>query len=192
MRSLTFGFHEMRGICQAEDLLDSQEGLCSTELICLFACLCQSVSVKFNKMKPALQETMQRYHHHHHHHHLELQPFVGFHLLSQVSPHSSILSSLLLVFFNIFRFTMTSSCHRCLGLPTGLGPIGHQSNSFPVSLARSIRWICPSNLILCALMNITIPAPSINSSTCREICNIIKLYNYCSISLTTADHTKKV
>ena len=59
---------------------------------------------------------------------------------------------------------MTPSCHRCLGLPTGLVPICLQSNSFPVGLAWSIHWICPSYLILCALMNLTISAPSINLS----------------------------
>jgi hypothetical protein len=57
---------------------------------------------------------------------------------------------------------MASSCHNCLGLPTGLVPIGFQSNSFLVGLAWSILWICPSHLILCALMNLTISAPSIN------------------------------
>jgi len=103
--------------------------------------------------------------HHHHHHHLALQPFVGFLLLSQVSPSSSILSSLLPVFnFQLFRSSMTSSYHRCLGLPTGLLPTGLQPNSFPVGLTRSIRWICPSPLILCTLMNLTISAPSINLS----------------------------
>ena len=41
------------------------------------------------------------YHHHHHHrrYHLALQPFVGFRLLSQVSPSSSILSCHLPVFY---------------------------------------------------------------------------------------------
>ena len=53
---------------------------------------------------------------------------------------------------------MTSSCHRCLGLPTGLVPIGFQSNSFPVGLARSILWIFHSHLTLCALMDLTISA----------------------------------
>jgi len=69
-------------------------------------------------------------------------------------------------FFTIsfFRSSMTSSCHRCLGLPTGLVPIGLQSNSFLVGLAWSIRCICPSHLSLCALMNLTISAPSINLS----------------------------
>jgi len=62
-----------------------------------------------------------------------------------------------------FKSSMTSSCHRCLGLPTGLVPIGLQSNSFPVGLARSILWICPSHLILCALMNLTISASSSSS-----------------------------
>jgi len=50
-----------------------------------------------------------------------------------------------------FRSSITSSCHRCLGLPIGLVPIGLQSNSFLVGLTWSIRWICPSHLILCAL-----------------------------------------
>jgi hypothetical protein len=36
---------------------------------------------------------------------------------------------------------MTSSCHRCLGLPTGLVPVGFQSNSFLVGLAWSILCI---------------------------------------------------
>ena len=101
----------------------------------------------------------------HHHHYLSLQPFVGFRLLSQVSPSSSILSCLLLVLtFSFFRSSITSSCHRCLGLPTGLVPMGLQSNSFLVGLAWSIRWIWPSHLILCALMNLIISAPSINLS----------------------------
>jgi len=102
----------------------------------------------------------------HHHHHLALQPFVGFRLLSQVSPSSSVLSCLLPVFYFQLFFTtsMTSSCHRCLGLPTGLVPIGFQSNSFLVGLAWFILWICPSHLILCALMNLTISAPSIKLS----------------------------
>ena len=103
---------------------------------------------------------------HHHHHHLALQPFVGFRLLSQVSPSSSILSCLLPVFYFqlYFSSSMTSSCHRCLGLPTGLVPAGLQSNSFLVGRAWSILWICPSHLILCALMNLTISAPSIKLS----------------------------
>jgi hypothetical protein len=56
---------------------------------------------------------------------------------------------------------MTYSCHRCLGLPTGLVPIGFQSNSFLDGLAWPILCIWPSHLILCALMNLTISAPSI-------------------------------
>ena len=59
---------------------------------------------------------------------------------------------------------MTFSCHRCLGLPTGLIPIIFQSNRFLVGLAWSILWICPSHLILCALMDLTISAPYINLS----------------------------
>ena len=89
---------------------------------------------------------------------------MGFRLLSQVSPSSSILSFLLPVFnFRLFFiYSMTRSCHRCLDLPTCLLPIVLQSDSFLFGLARSIRWICPSYLILCALLNLTIPAPSIN------------------------------
>ena len=64
--------------------------------------------------------------------------------------------------FSFFRFSMTSSFHRCLGLPTGLVHIGFQSNSFQIGLAWPILWICPSHLILCVLMNLTISAPSIN------------------------------
>ena len=61
---------------------------------------------------------------------------------------------------------MTSSCHRFLGLPTGLVPVGFQSYSILVGLAWSILRICPSHLILCALMNLTISAPSIELSIC--------------------------
>jgi len=42
--------------------------------------------------------------------------------------------------------------------------MGLQSNSFLVGLAWSILWICPKHLILCALMDLTISAPSINLS----------------------------
>jgi hypothetical protein len=57
---------------------------------------------------------------------------------------------------------MTSSCHRCLGLPTGLVPIGFQTNSLLAGLVWSILCTWPGHLILCALMNLTISAPSIN------------------------------
>jgi hypothetical protein len=66
--------------------------------------------------------------------------------------------------FSFFRSSMTSSCHHCLGFPTGLVPIGFQSSSFLVGLAWSILWICPSRLIHGALMHLTISAPSINLS----------------------------
>jgi len=76
-----------------------------------------------------------------------------------------------------FRSSMTSSCHRCLGLPTGLVPIGLQSNSFLVGLAWSILWICPSHLILCALMYLTISAPCINplNAELNPICHLLAL-----------------
>ena len=64
--------------------------------------------------------------------------------------------------FSFFRSSMASSCHHCLVLPTVLVPIGFHSSSFPVGLAWSILWICPRHLILCALMNLTISAPSTN------------------------------
>ena len=66
--------------------------------------------------------------------------------------------------FSLLRSSITSSCHRCLRLPTGLVPIGFQSSSFLVGLAWSILWICPSHLILCGLMNLTISALSIKLS----------------------------
>jgi hypothetical protein len=59
---------------------------------------------------------------------------------------------------------MTSTCHCCLGLPTGLVPIDFQSNSFLVGLVRSILCIWTSHLILCTLMILTISAPNINLS----------------------------
>ena len=52
--------------------------------------------------------------------------------------------------FSFFKSSMTCSCHRCLGLPTSLVPIGFQSTSFLVGLAWSILCIWPSHLILCA------------------------------------------
>jgi hypothetical protein len=69
-----------------------------------------------------------------------------------------------------FRSSMTSSHHRCLGLPTGLVPIGFQSSSFLVGLAWSILWICSSHLILCALMNLSISAPSVKLSVSMLFC----------------------
>ena len=55
------------------------------------------------KKNPQPQVKIIKIHHQHHHHHLALQPSVGFHLLSQVSPSSSILSYLLPVFdFQLF------------------------------------------------------------------------------------------
>ena len=94
---------------------------------------------------------------HYYHHNLALQPFVSFCFLSQVSPVSSILSCLLpAIDFQLFRSSVTSSCHRGLGLPTGLVPIGFQSISFLVGLAKPILWICPSHLILCDSVTFTL------------------------------------
>ena len=76
----------------------------------------------------------------------------------------SLTTSFQFLTFSFFTTSMTSSCHRCLGFPTGLVPIGFQSSRFLVGLAWSILWICPSHLILCALMNLTLSAPSIKLS----------------------------
>jgi len=83
------------------------------------------------------------------------QPSLSKFFYPKPSPSSFLLSG-------FFIFSMTSSCYRCLGLPTALVPIGLQSNSFLVGLAWSIRCISLSRLILCALMNLTISGPSIN------------------------------
>ena len=77
--------------------------------------------------------------------------------------------------FSFFRSSITSSCYHSLGLPTGLIPIGFQSGSFLVGLAWSILWICPSHLILCALMNLTISALSINLSISTLFCILLIL-----------------
>jgi len=66
--------------------------------------------------------------------------------------------------FSSFRSSITYSYHRCLGLPSGLGPISFQSSSFLAGLVWPTLWICPNHLILCALMNLTTSAPSINLS----------------------------
>src|SRR5215475_5063585 len=89
----------------------------------------------------------------------------------------SLAASFQFLTFSFFRSSVTSSCHRCLGLPTGLVPIGLQSDSFPVGLAWSILWICPSHLILCSLMNLTISAPSINplNPELNPICYLLAL-----------------
>jgi len=55
------------------------------------------------------------------HQHLALRPIVGFRLLSLLL---SLTVSLLFFTFSFFRSSMTSSCCRCLGLHTGLVPIG--------------------------------------------------------------------
>jgi len=66
--------------------------------------------------------------------------------------------------FRFFGSSMTYSCHLCLVVPTGLVPIGFPSNSLLVGLAWSILWICPSHLILCALINLTVSVLSIKLS----------------------------
>jgi hypothetical protein len=44
--------------------------------------------------------------------------------------------------FGFFISSMTSSCHRCLGFPTGLVPIRFQSSSFLFGLACLRTYIC--------------------------------------------------
>jgi len=99
------------------------------------------------------------------HHHWHYNPLWVFAFsANSLQVLLSLAASFQFLTFSFFRSSMTYSCHRCLGLPTGLVPIGFQSSSFLVGLARSILWICPSHLILCALMNLTISAPSIKLS----------------------------
>ena len=93
----------------------------------------------------------------HHHHQV-------FAFLAKSLPVLSLAVSFQFLTISIFRSSITFSCHRCLGLPTGLIPMGFQSNSFPVGLACSIHWTCPSHLILCALLNLTVSAPSVSLS----------------------------
>jgi hypothetical protein len=46
--------------------------------------------------------------------------------------------------FNFLKSSMTSSCHRALGLPTGLFPMGFQSNGFLAGLVWSILLYGPT------------------------------------------------
>jgi len=89
--------------------------------------------------------------------------------------------------FNIFKSSISSSCHHCLVLPTGLVPIGYQSNSFLVGLAWSILCIWPRRLILCALMNLIMSAPSINLSISMlfRILHILSMLTVPNIFLST-------
>ena len=124
---------------------------------------------------------------HHHNHHLALQPFVGFPLFSHLCPSFSVLSCFLPGFiFSLFKSSMTSSCHRCLGLPTGLVSIGFQSNGFLVGLVWSILCLWPSHLILCALMNLTLSIYSINLSVSMlfHILHILSMLTGPNISLS--------
>ena len=106
---------------------------------------------------------------------------MGFHLLNQVPPSSSVLSCFLPVFyFQLFKSSMTSSCYCCLGLPTVLVPTSFQSNTFVVGLAWFILCIWHSHLILCALMNVTVYAPSVNLSISMlfRTLHILTIQNY--------------
>ena len=92
----------------------------------------------------------------------------------------------LAVFFQFFIFSFsksstTSSCHRCLGLPTGLVPIGFQSSSFLVGLAWSILCIWPSRLVLRALMIYRV-CPRRNV---RDFGRVFLMLNYTDITQNT-------
>ena len=98
--------------------------------------------------------------------------------------------------FSFFKSSMTSYCHRCLGLPTGLVPIGFQSNSFLAGLSWSILCVWPSHLIRFALLNITISAHSINLSISLlfhilhvQLPSVFSLIHY-SFSIPAFDTTK--
>ena len=79
-----------------------------------------------------------------------------------------------------FRSNKTSSCHRCPVLPTALIPISSQNNCFLVGLPWSILSTCPSSLILYALMNLTIFAPSLTFQS-LYICT---LYSFINLSIS--------
>ena len=87
--------------------------------------------------------------------------------------------------FSFFRSSITSSCHRCLDLPTGLIPMGFQTNSFLISSAWSNLGICPSHLILRALMNLTIPASPISLSVSVFFCVLLIYCLYCQDQISS-------
>ena len=90
---------------------------------------------------------------------------MSFRLLSQVSPSSSNLSCLLPVYYLQFIYIFHDSLFPSLSWSSYWSSYHSlQSNSFLVGLAWSMRWICTSHLIICASMNLTISAPSINLS----------------------------
>jgi len=101
--------------------------------------------------------------HHHHHHHRHHNPLRVF--AKSLPILLSLAVSLQFLIFRNFSPSISFSVHRCLGLPTGIVPMGLQSNSFLVGLARSILWTCPSHLIHCTLMNRTISAPAVSLSS---------------------------
>ena len=56
----------------------------------------------------------------------------------------SLAASFQFLTFSFFRSSMTSSCHHCLGFPTGLVPIGFQTSSFLVGLACPFFGYAPA------------------------------------------------
>jgi hypothetical protein len=76
--------------------------LCSTLTMNLYTCT-KAKTLHHNEIRSSDLFQNSVNHHHHHHHHLAPQHFVGFRLLNQVSPSSSVLSCFLLV-FNVHLF----------------------------------------------------------------------------------------
>ena len=102
--------------------------------------------------------------HHHHHHHLlllhqsTLQPLVGFGLLYDFVPQSSIFTLLSLQFLTFIFFKSSSTCssHLSLGLPTGLDEHGSHSVKFLTVLIVPILITWAAQRDLCDFMNLTI------------------------------------
>jgi len=79
-----------------------------------------------------------------------LQPFVGFGLLYDLVPQSSIFTLLSLVLtFIFFRSSSIWSSHLSLGLPTGLDEHGSNSVRFLTVLVVSILITCAAQRNLC-------------------------------------------
>jgi len=87
---------------------------------------------------------------------LPLQPSVGFGLLYDFGPQSSIFTSLQFFTFIFFKPSSTCSSHLSLGLPTGLDEHGSHSFSLLTVLIVSILITCAAQRSLCDFLNLTI------------------------------------
>ena len=87
-----------------------------------------------------------------------LQPLVGFGLLYDFVPQSSIFTLLSLQFltFIFFRSSSTWSSHLSLDLPTGLDEHGSHSVTFLTIIVVSILTTCAAHRNLCYFINLTI------------------------------------